>query len=491
MGDSSRIIKNASLLFVGSVIADVGAFLFRTLIAQEFGPSQFGQFSLALVTVTVTTSIALLGLPDGLVTFISRFRENDHPGKIIGVLAISAVFILTLSFSFFIILWVASPWIAHTVFNTPELTTIVRTFAWAVPAKAIIAATAAICLGYERGGLQSLIKRIFPKVGALIVVISVIYLGDGLETVVRWYVATLWITAIFGITISYSFTKEYSINGVSTNPEELLSFSTPLFLSRFIGIFLNWADTILIGYFLTSASVGIYQSAFILATTVSVFQNVVGNSLYPDFSSLLENNQHGLLRERYQSAIRWMIILTTPPTIYLVFFSSSSLSLIFGVGFSSGNKALMIIVVGQLIVAAIGPATATLKSMGNSRYIFKTYLYSLFLNVTLNILLIPKIGLAGAALGTASGTILSNLLHYKKVNDKYEISIATRDISIVCLMAVSVALILKVSIGGVGNLLTFGAHILLFSFLYSIGLFYIGLVEISDIQRFISSVYKS
>lgn len=486
MSEAKRIFRNASYLFIGAAIADTSAFLFRVLIANELGASGFGLFSLALMTVNVSTSITLLGLPDGVITFVSRYRSNGQGDRIAGVVLVTGVVTLVLNILVVSAIWKLAPVLATTLFDTSGLTKLLRIFVLGVPAKTIIALSGSICLSYERAGFQTTIRRLVPKIGMLLVAVAVIFAGGGIETVVTWYVLVLWLTAFLGIGLSYVLLREESMHGITTNSKELLTFSIPLFLSGFIGFFLNWTDTVLVGYFLTSTDVGVYQSAFLLGTSISMFTSAVGNSLYPNFGSLLADDRYAVLRDRYKTGVRWLAIITAAPVIYLVAFPNISLDLIFGPEFVAGRNVLRFIIVSQFCTVVFGPATNTLKIMGQSRFILLTYLGGLSLNIGLNLLLIPRYGILGAAVGTATGLVLTNFLHLWRLQKQLELSIPIRNSIQVVWIGGVCAVILKLWGPSVHSLSLFVFHILAFCILYATGLLLTGAVspeELYDIVR--------
>lgn len=486
MSDLQRIFKNASYLFVGAAIADASAFFFRVLIANELGPSVFGLFSLALMTVSVGTSITLLGLPDGIITFVSRFQSNNQPDRIAGIVFVSGAIVIVTNAILVTVIWTLAPLLATTLFDTEALTQLLRIFVLGMPAKSIIALTGAVCLSYEQAAFQTTIRRLVPKIGQLTTAAIIIAAGGGIQLVVTWYVIVLWLTALLGLSLSALLLRTKSINKVKTNTKELLMFSTPLFLSGFVGFFLNWTDTMFVGLFLTSADVGIYQAAYLLGTSISLFIGAVGNSLYPNFASLLAQNQHEVLRDRYRTGSRWISIVAVAPTAYLITFPEQSLTLLFGAKFGAGQWVLVIIITAYFVIATLGPATNTLKTMGYSSYIFRTYLVALLVNITLNLLLIPRIGLLGAAVGSATGLVLSEFLHLQRVTTELNLSLPVQDIGRVVGIAGVVALVLRLYSGTVTTLPLFGGHVLLFCILYGAGLLLTNTVSLTDLYVFVA-----
>jgi len=485
MQEVRQLFKNAAYLFVGSVVADVSAFLFKVILAQEFGPAEFGLFSLGLLTVTVATSVSLLGLPDGIVTFVSRFRSNSESNKIAGVLVTAGALSVGLSFGLVIFLWTFATPISLIVFSSPELPPILRVFLLAVPAKSIIALSGALCLSYERAGVQTMIQNVLPKTGILATATFVVFAGGDIQSLIWWYVTVLWLTAAFGVLVSYVLLRGEPVDGLKTNTKRLLVFSVPLFLSGFVGIFLNWTDTWLVSYYLTSTSVGIYQSAFLLGTSIAIFQVVIASSLYPDFGALLAEGRYQTIQKRFREGVKWIVIFTVAPVTYLVVFPDQSLSLLFGSEYSKGSVALVVIAAGQLGSVAVGPATNLLKTLKQSRYILVSTVAAVVINVALNVLLIPRYGMAGAAMATATGSISVNVLHLLKARQNLTIRVPIRVLGFTVCIGATTALLVRSIIGTVTALPTFAGHVALFSVLYAVGVVGIGLVNHREVLRLV------
>ena len=101
------------------------------------------------------------------------------------------------------------------------------------------------------------------------------------------------------------------------------------------------------------------------------------------------------------------------------FFPSIGLSLIlfgkwflllFGNGFIKGVTALSILSIGQIVNAATGSVCILLVMTGYERDAVAGIGVSVVINIIMNVLLIPKWGIIGAAISTAFSLILWNIL---------------------------------------------------------------------------------
>src|SRR5262249_44016310 len=84
--------------------------------------------------------------------------------------------------------------------------------------------------------------------------------------------------------------------------------------------------------------------------------------------------------------------------------------MLFGAGFSEGYPLLFVLVMGLLARASVGPAERLLNMVGEQRICAVIYASAFVTNLVLCFTLIPRLGLIGAALSTASALLLESTL---------------------------------------------------------------------------------
>lgn len=486
-GDS-RVRRNAVYLFLGVIIANLASFLFRLVLAREFGPGGFGIFSLALMTTSIATMVALLGLPDGIVTFVSKFREQGAYDRVAGVILFSIVLSLgtAMVLAGFVVL--VAPFLANQVFNTPELADLLWWFALVIPANVIIDISAAYFLSNERAGYKILIKQVIPKMSLLLFIVGIAILDGPIITVGIAYLAATGIGAVAGASaVGLSFPYD-RVNQITIDTRELLTYSVPLLATAAIGFFLNWTDMMVVGYFIDSTSVGLYQSAFVLAGNIHIILGAVSGSLYPNFGSLFAENDFETVRRRFTEGTRWTVLATTAPALYLVSFPDLSLGMLFGEPFASGASVLIILAIANGLVVLFGPSTVLLKTAEEPRYIAVTYGFAALINIILNVLLVPVAGIVGAAIGTSMAMLLANYSHFLRVRQYVEVALPVNSLSR-ALVAGFVALIPSVYFAQfVNSMLRFGLHITMFSTLYIAVLFAMGELNRKELGTLLSDI---
>src|SRR5690606_15935878 len=79
---------------------------------------------------------------------------------------------------------------------------------------------------------------------------------------------------------------------------------------------------------------------------------------------------------------------------------------LFGPSFTAGYPLLFIFIIGLIARASVGVAESLLSMAGQQRICAAVYTAVFVLNVALNVLLVPRFGLAGAAMATATALVV-------------------------------------------------------------------------------------
>ena len=119
-----------------------------------------------------------------------------------------------------------------------------------------------------------------------------------------------------------------------------------------------------------------------------------------DFSIARANRDHADLQRRVRRASAWTFWLTVPAVAATVA-AGYPLLAIFGPDYVSGYTVLVVLGLGMVAKASVGPAGDLLVVLGHQRANFTVAAMSLALNVVLAVALIPSLGILGAAIGTA------------------------------------------------------------------------------------------
>ncbi|MBP6335020.1 MAG: flippase [Bacteroidia bacterium] len=200
-----------------------------------------------------------------------------------------------------------------------------------------------------------------------------------------------------------------------------LSVSATVLLTSMLNMLLKQSDILFVSYFLGNTAAGTYSAAAKMAMLVALGLSVIDYVYIPKIAALWENRKLIGLQKLVRDGSRQILWITIPVALVLIIGGKWLLSL-FGPAFTGSYIPLIILIVGQLINAVTGMVGGVLMMTGHQRSFFLFYFLSFLIQVALNYLLIPGVGIIGAAIASATAVIFLNLIGYFYIRRKIKIS---------------------------------------------------------------------
>lgn len=251
--------------------------------------------------------------------------------------------------------------------------------------------------------------------------------------------------------------------------KELLYFSIPLMLSGGLTILMNNFDTFMVGYFLSSTQVGIYNIAYKMAGFILMPLSFVGFIYFPLSSKLLSDGKKSQVTKLLPFFNKWGTALVVPIIFLFLAFPSKTISIFFGQEYVPAALSLQLITIGYLPHLLNGKTGETLKAGGHTKILLWTALAATVTNLSLNMLLIPRFGIEGAAMATGASFFLMGAIYILSIKKLMQISPFSEKYILSCVLALLSGVLIAVihemlftSLGIVG---------LLFSLVLFVGLF--------------------
>ena len=176
-------------------------------------------------------------------------------------------------------------------------------------------------------------------------------------------------------------------------------------------------DLMMLGSISGASSVGIYVVVSRLTQQMYIVSAVINNSMLPSIAKLYNQGEIVTLQRIITKSARVSTAASLLVSIVLIAFSNPLLSL-FGSDFKSGNFALSILVFGQIINISTGAVGSILTMSNNEIFLITSITLSTLLNVSINLVLIPKMDITGAAIATSVSLAVWNIMSYYFVKKK-------------------------------------------------------------------------
>ncbi len=409
-----ELVKGAGIYLAGLIISKLFTYFYRLMIART-GTEQYGILSLGLSFIGFLAIFATLGMNNGVLRYVSYYRGKEDDSHIRGVVLFASRVTLFLGLLIAFLFFVFSGWISQTFFphiDYDKLSLIFKLVALVIPLAALNFIFYAAFEAFQKLQYEVYTRNIIETSSKLILSAVLIYLGVSVIGLTVAYVFAVFLAFIF--TLYFLEKKVYPIFRGKVVPlyinKELLSYSWPLVLSSFFIIILGSIDTWMLGYFKNASDVGVYNAAYPTAQLILLIPYAFLALFLPILTELYARGEKSSFESICQITTKWIFILTLLPLSLILFFSKDFLGVFFGQVYSAGYLALIMLSIGFFVYSAAMAFQNILMVVGKTKLIFFNYLVVTVFAAILNIFLIPRYGVNGAAFVTSLSYILLSIL---------------------------------------------------------------------------------
>lgn len=415
-----KITKGALIIFTGSVIGLFLAFVGRVLVARFFTQSEYGIFSLGYVLLHVFATIGTLGLLSGTARYIAYYRGKRREKETGEIASWSIKIGLAMSIPLCMLLFLFSDLISVKIFHLPGLSLPLKIFSITIPFLVSINIFIAIFRGFGRTKEKVYFYDLLRNLLFPLFLVPIIFFGLSFVNAIVAYFASIAVTctafAIYYIKKGQKLHRSKDESKVDISiAKELLLFSIPLLLVDVLYLVIGWTDTLMLGYFKTAGDVGLYNAANPLARFISMALTAILFIYFPVASELYAENRGEEMRRSYAVLTKWICSATLPLFMVFLLFPKVTINFLFGSEYILAGTTLQILALGFFINNLMGPNGATLTAMGKTRFLMWATLVAAGMNICLNVLLIPILGIVGAAIASMITMISINVIRSAKL----------------------------------------------------------------------------
>lgn len=185
--------------------------------------------------------------------------------------------------------------------------------------------------------------------------------------------------------------------------------SLPILMVEGFYLLLTNTDILVLQQFRTPDDVAVYYGAAKTLTLIAFVHFAVSAAVAHRFSEYHVTADHARLQQIVADSIRWTFWASLAATVVILGAGRLLLSL-FGPRFVDGYHLMFILTVGLLARASVGPVERLLNMLGEQRSCAMVYGAAFALNLILCVLLIPRLGVEGAAISTSIALTVESVL---------------------------------------------------------------------------------
>lgn len=435
---SQPIARSGLLSLIGAMVSALAGFVLTIVIARTMGTEGAGIVLQSIAAFTIVMSLAQGGLDTTAVWLLPRVADENVlqlRSALVGILVPAAVASCLGGAA----LWTLGTIIADT---QPALSRSVQAMSFFIVPGVI--ALVALSATRALGGIKPfiLINSIcVPTTRPLLVLLVTTFTAGTLGVTLVW-VAPLPLAAVAALYLLLRLLKRWESRSDGRGTllpdrdlrHRIRTYSLPRWVAATLEQGMLWLDVLLVGFLASAAAAGVYGSVARFVGAGLILNTAMRIVVAPMYSRALGQGRPAEAQRTYTTTTKWIVAISTPVYLLFAVFGQTVLSLL-GPGFTTGATALLILCVGFIVILTAGNIHSMLLMSGHSGLAAINKASALTLNVVLLFILVPWLGIEGAALAWSVSMVLDAGLAASQVHRLVGIRVAGRGVAISMAMA--------------------------------------------------------
>ena len=393
MNEYKLFVQRTVVVGITNLFIGLSGIILLPILTKNLPVDEYGIWIQISVTVSLIPLIVTLGLPYTMVRFLPGLKNREEVQE--GFYSISFIVLFT-SASTSLLLFLLSRPIAARLFD--DNATIIKILSGVI----FMECLNLLLLNFFRTFQQIKRYSIFSFIRAsLKIVLVAFFILSGYR--ILGAVIGLLISSFFVFLIMASFIiSEVGIKIPKfKNIKEYLSFGLPTIPGNLSSWIVNSSDRYIIGIFLGTAFVGYYSSGYILGNVINMFIGPLAFMLPAVLSKYYDENNMKEVKTILRYSLKYFLLLAIPSAFGLSLLSKPLLTIISTPEIASQGYLITpfvtvsAVLFGVYVVIAQGLYLAKRTDIGG-----KLWTIAAMLNLGLNFVFVPRMGIVGAAITT-------------------------------------------------------------------------------------------
>lgn len=396
-----RVARGASYLYIQSFLSNLFGVVYFAFATRFLSVYEIGVTSVLFLITTVFPPLFNLAMPAAIVKFVPEYMGSRLKGRVSSVVKKGLIFGFSVSVITSAVLFLSSRFVSNLLFGSVAYQNMVEFLSIDIFAIMMIPFLSSVLNGFQRFGEVSF-GSTFGYIVKYAVAVILLHYDFGLTGVILGWIAGDFTTILIHLYNILPF-KEGSDSVLFS---ELLRYSYPLYFAGLLNYFSLRIDQFLILVFLSTVDQGVYNAAVTASWVVLSVSESIHYALFPQFAERFGRKDRKALATASYVASRYLSIIYLPLAVGLATVALPTLSLVAGSAYIAGYIPLLLFSLTYAFTL-LGPiATSLVSSLGKTKIIFWSTFIIFVADAALGVLMIPLLGIIGAALGKSVALIL-------------------------------------------------------------------------------------
>ncbi|MBR7743687.1 polysaccharide biosynthesis protein [Phycicoccus sp. BSK3Z-2] len=437
------IARGGAFGLLGAVVSAAATFLTVLIVTRSTTQSLAGEFFSATSLFVIAMALCTLGADAGLGRFTARHLVDGNPGAArrswtgaYQVTGTTSIVVATAA-----LVW-HDPLAAAIGLRSDASRSLLVVLAVALPVATLMTVSLAATRSLATMRASVLVDKIGRATLQCLLALLVLVTGGGLvELGLAWAMPYVLAGVVAAFLARSAARRRFGhgplpvLRGVR---RQFWAFTWPRSVAQVSQMTIQRADIIIIGALLTPAAAAVYTAATRFVAFGQFGSQAIQQTLQPRFAHLLASGETGLLREIYKTGAAWSILVSWP--IYLAVGAAPGIYLgLFGDGYrAEGTVVVVTMAIAMMVGVASGPVDTMLLMGGRSSLSLVNSLTALVVDLGLCFLLIPRMGILGAAVAWNAAVVVRSGLGFVQVRRLNGLTPLSRSTLVAALASVGV-----------------------------------------------------
>jgi len=408
-------MDSKSSYWVVSGIYSIGSRLFTLLfgfggfyiLVRTLPQSKFGTWALFL-TITTIIEMSRNGLIQNALIKLLHSNPNEASDKVV-----TASWILNLAYSILImILLVLMASLMAKLFDAPEFTTMFLVYSLTL--FVLVPFSQFNYIQQAKFSFSGIFWSAFVRQGSFFLVILLYNLKNEELTLVS-LVAYQLLCTVAGLVVAFIcarkfLTFKWVFNGDIV--KQVFHFGKYVMGTNMLSLVYKSTDQIMIGYFLNTTSVALYNSSIRISNLIEYPATSVAEVVYPKTTQMYEKEKDLSSKFFYEKGVGLTMTVTLPIVLFSIIFADLIIAIVAGPLYAESAHILRITILFGLFTPFSRQFGTAMDSSGRPHINFAILCLSVVVNLVSNLIGIIYFGLMGAAYGTLFSYGIMGVISY-------------------------------------------------------------------------------
>ncbi len=397
-------VKGAFIVLIISLFAGLGGYFVRLVLARGLSVEDFGLFNSVFSFLGLLGFFKSLGFDKALVIFIPKFRHEKRNDHIKSSIIYVAIIILITNLLIIAGVYLLSSYLSINFFHSPQASSLLRLLAIAFFIDSFVFVIRFVFQGFKEMAYFSIVE-----VARMLLILAIVLLGfrlgyDKLSAAAFAYIITPFILLIVFVPIFLKkIFPEFATAGFVFDIgllKKISKYSVFVVETNAAALVLYYTDIMALTYFSNLKAVGLYAAALPTVKIFMFFPRAIGGILVPLTSELWVKGRKDLLKAGIESLYKYPLILIVPLVLAMFSFADIILNVFYGSNYIPAANAMRILSIGMIFAVIYATNIDFFGGIREPQITTKIVYTAAIFNFIASIILIPYIGIIGAAIST-------------------------------------------------------------------------------------------